>query len=158
MSELAHDQFATASWQGNYDVYSVGPGEDTKMIRISLEAGTADLDAADTFKFIYLDSDTVVLGGWVNTDVMDSGGTTWEFDIGHDSDTAAPDPDFFYNGAGAASHNANFIAGIGATAAPFIPDDGDNYFITAVNTAAPTTAAAGTITVSLLLGCKQNYV
>lgn len=158
MSVLAHDQFATASWQGNYDVYNVGPGEDTKLIRISLEAATTDLDATDTYKFIKLGSDTVVLAGWVNTDALDAHATpTWEFDIGYDPDTAAADPDFFYNGAAAASHNTNFIAGVGAAAAPFIPDDGDDYMITAVNTAAAATAAAGTITLSLLLGCKQSY-
>lgn len=159
MSTLAHDQFATASWQGNFDVYNVGPNDTApRLLRISLEAATTDLDAADVFKFIKLGSDTIVIGGWVNTDALDSNGTpTWEFDIGYDPDTASADPDFFYNGAAAGSHNANFIAGIGAAAAPFIPDDGDEYMITAVNTAGAATAAAGTITLSLLLANKEAY-
>ena len=157
MSELAHDQFATASWQGNYDTYSVGPGEDTKLIRISLEASADDLALNDTFKFIYLDSGTVVLGGWLTTDAIDSGGTAAVIDIGYDPDTAAADPDFFVNGSAASARNVPFIAGLGAASAPFVSADGDNYFVTGLVQTAPTTAAAGTITVSLLLGCAQDY-
>lgn len=156
MATFYHDKFASASWQGNYDVYDVGPGEDTKWVRLSMEAGASDLALNNVFKFIKLSSNTVVLGGQINTDTLDAHATpTLVLDVGYNLDSGTDDPDFFVNGSAGAAANVGFIAGLGAASPAFIPTD--DYFVEVLVQTAAATGAAGTITLSLLLGNAGAY-
>lgn len=148
MATYAHPN-AKASWQGNYDVKGAGYNG-IRIESIQLEVTAAQLTLNDVFKLIKLSNDTAVIGGWIKTDTLDSHTTpTLTLDIGYDLDSGTDDPNFFFDPTAAASFAANFIAGIGTAAAPFVASD--DYTVTATVSAAPATAAAGTIYVYLIL-------
>lgn len=149
-------QKAKASWQGNYDTYGVGPGDGVRLVAIEVELTAAQIASGNIVNLLRLTPNTAVLGGWIKTDVLDAHATpTLDLDVGYYCDTVTDDPNFFYEGGGAAaSRNANFIAGIGAAAAPFVNTEDTTIAVTFTANAA--TAQAGTIYVYLLLGCVDS--
>lgn len=154
MATLYHSN-AKASWQGNYFPRDAGPGDKPEWHRFEVEVTAAQLALNNVIRLVKLSSDVIVLGGQLNTDELDSHATpTLVLDVGYAADTATDDPDFFVNGSAGASANVPFIAGIGAASAAYVPADNDDYFVEVLVQTAPATAAAGTITVSLLLAGK----
>lgn len=149
-------QKAKASWQGNYDVYSVGPGDGIRILPIEVELTAAQIASGNIINLIKLDSNVAVLGGWIKTDELDSHTTaTLDLDVGYYHDTGTDDPNFFFEGGGAAAdRNANFIAGIGAAAAPYVASE--DYTVAVTFTANAATAAAGTIFVYLVIACVDS--
>lgn len=144
-------QKAKASWQGNYDVYGIGPGDGARLVPIEVELTAAQVANGNIINLIKLNSNVVVLGGWIKTDALDAHATpTLDLDVGYYHTTATDDPNFFFEGGGAsASRNANFIAGLGTAAAPYVASE--DYTVAVTFTAGAATAAAGTIYVYLLL-------
>ena len=149
MATYSHPR-AKASWQGNYDVYGAGYNG-VRLEAIELQVDAEQLVSGDVFNLIRLSGDTAVIGGWVKTDALDAHATpTLDLDVGYDLESGTDDPNFFFEGGGAAaSFEGPFIAGIGAAAAPLVA--GEDYFVTVTLTGSAATGADGSIYVYLLL-------
>ena len=149
-------QKAKASWQGNYDTFGVGPGDGVRLVAIEIEPTAEQLVSGNIFNLLKVSANTSVIGGWIKTDTLDSHMTpTLDLDVGYYSDSITDDPNFFFEGGGAAASFAgNFIAGIGAAAAPLVDDD--DYTIAVTLTGSAATGADGTIYVYLLLACNDS--
>lgn len=148
MATFSHPR-AKASWQGNYDVFGAGYNG-IRLEAIELNVDAAQLVSGNVFNLIKLSSNTVILGGWIETDTLDSGTPTLDLDVGYDLDSGTDDPNYFFEGGGAgASFSGNFIAGVGAAAIPFVATD--DYFVNVTLTASAATGEDGAIRVYLIL-------
>ena len=155
---------AKPSWQGqNTQVVTVGPNDQARWINISLEVTAAQVEAVNTvFRFIRLGEDTVVLDGNFVTDVIDAHASTptLVLDVGLSDGGTSDDPDYFVNGVvNTATEGINTpfatTAGMNTALGQRFQAVADYYVEALVQTAAAT-GAAGTITVSLLLGNKST--
>jgi hypothetical protein len=152
MATFSHPKFATASWQGNYFAFGPGPNDGVKLIAIDLEIAADELSAADVHRFIYLNSNTIVLDAFVVSDDLDAHATpTLTLDLGYDLDSGTDDDDYWL-----ANSTVGQAGGTAAsTAAPFVP--GDNFFVQAKVETGAATGAAGTLTCYLLVAPAGAY-
>lgn len=130
-----------------------------RMENIELEVTAAQLALNNTFNFIKLEADTVILGGWVEFDELDSHATTptFEFDIGL-KDGTTTDPDALLNSgviSGGGPVNVVLTAGVGTAVVTNLAMAAD-YTVYGTVVAAPATAAAGTIKLCLILGHRSS--
>lgn len=147
---FSHDQFATASWQGNYDAYGPGPNDSSPRL-FAIDMDIADTTVInDVYRFIYLNANSVVIDAFIKSDDLDSA-TSLTLDLGYDLDSGTDDPDYWL-----AASTIGQTGGVAkSTAVPFIADD--NYFVQMLIKAAAGTAVAGTVTLYLLIGSKDAY-
>jgi len=165
---------AKASWRGDYtNVRSALHGAPS-WVTVTMSVTSGQAVANNIFNLIKLDANTVVLDGYLKTTGIDGHATaTATMDLGYLSDADGDGDtdviDFFVDGhslgnAGAAAIT-NFDGNDLGTSGPFYPvdtltsDDSLNtgYFISAKLLGAVATAAAGTITVGLLLAPKDGH-
>ena len=150
---------AKPSWQGNNtQVVTAGPNDGTRWVTFSVEMTAAQVALNNVIRFCRLGQDTVVLDGNLTTDVLDSHATTptLVLDLGLSDGGTSDDPDYFVNGVvngAAAGINAPFAttSGVNTALGTRFQPVGDYYVEMLIQTGAAT-AAAGTVTVSLLLG------
>lgn len=123
-----------------------------------LEVTTAQLAIGSVHEFAKFNDDTVILGGWVEFDELDTNGSpAFEYDIGYIDDSANDDPDAFLNSgvvAGGGPANVVLTTGIGTGVATFLP--ADDWVLKGTVIAAPATAAAGTIKLCVLLADRSS--
>lgn len=129
-----------------------------KLECIELEVTAAQLAVNNTFNFAKYSDSTVILGGWVEFDELDSHATaTFEFDIGL-KDGTTTDPDALLNSgviSGGGPAKMVLTAGIGTAVVTNLAMVAD-YTVYGTVTAAPATAAAGTIKLCLLLADSSS--
>jgi hypothetical protein len=150
MSNVSHGKYATASWQGNYDTFKCGPEDGIRYVGFTLDIGTDNLGAGDVWKFVRLDSDTVVLGATLIVDDLDSDGSAAvTIDLGYDLDSGTDDDDYFL------ANSTIGQAGGSATSAAAPLFATADYVVQAKVETAAATAQAGTATCYLTLANKN---
>lgn len=152
MATYSHD-LATASWQGNYsNAFGPGPNDSVKLLAITKTLGAGEMAAGDVHRFIYCNSNTVVIDAWAVADDLDSDGTpAITFDLGYVDDSANADDDYWL----ANSTIAQAGGTAKSTAVPYIPLD--NFFVQAKIETAPDVAVEGDITVYLVIAPAGAY-
>lgn len=157
MATYYHPKALGSNPGGDVDVYTAGYNG-IRMECIELEVTAAQLVLNNTFEFIKFDDDTVILGGWVEFDELDTNGSpAFEFDIGL-KDGTTTDPDALLNSgviSGGGPANAVLTAGVGTAVVTNLAMVAD-YTVYGTVIAAPATAAAGTIKLCLLLGDRSS--
>jgi hypothetical protein len=152
MANVAHDRFAAASWQGNYDVFDAGPGMGVQQISIELDVGTDNLGAGDLWKFIKLSKNTEVRSARLTVPDLDTNGApAITIDLGYDLDTGTDDDDYWL-----ANSTIGQAGGSAASTAVQFRTTSDYTVQAKVETAAAT-AAAGTVTLDLEIAPKAVY-
>jgi hypothetical protein len=157
MATYYHPKAKGSNPGGDVDVFGAGYNG-IRMECIELEVTAAQLVLNNTFNFIKLNDSTVILGGWVEFDELDSHATaTFEFDIGL-KDGTTTDPDALLNSgviSGGGPANLVLTAGIGTAVVTNLAMVAD-YTVYGTVIAAPATAAAGTIKLCLVLADRSS--
>jgi hypothetical protein len=157
MATYYHPQAKPSNPGADVDVRGAGYNG-VRLECIELEVTAAQLAINNTFNFARYNSDTVILGGWVEFDELDSHATaTLDIDIGL-KDGTTTDADALLNGGvitGGGPAKAVLTAGVGTAVVTNLAMVAD-YTVYATVIAAPATAAAGTIKLCLLLGDKAS--
>lgn len=156
MATYYHPQAKPSNPGGDVDVRGAGYNG-VRLECIELEVTAAQLVINNVFKFARYSSDTVILGGWVEFDDLDSGTPAFEFDIGLDDGTTT-DPDALLNSgviSGGGGVSVVLTAGIGTAVVTNLAMAAD-YDVYGTVVAAPATAVAGTIKLCLLLADRSS--
>lgn len=156
MATYYHPQAKPSNPGGDVDVRGAGYNG-VRLECIELEVTAAQLVINNTFNFARYSADTVILGGWVEFDDLDSGTPAFEFDIGL-KDGTTTDPDALLNSgviSGGGGVSVVLTAGIGTSVVTNLAMVAD-YDVYGTVTAAPATAVAGTIKLCLLLADRSS--
>lgn len=138
MATIAHDKYASPSFQGNYDVFGVGPGDGGRWFGFTLDV-TAPV-TGDLWNFVKLSKDTIVMDAVLQHDALSASGLV--VDVGIEGG----DVDLFIDAVTVTT------AGVKRPTANIVPSfEGDDYMVQGVCSGTIGTPAAGTVTLYLQL-------